>query len=352
MGQNISSVPPTTPLSSSKILLIGKGLYGLTMPKLDPNSPPYRYKVKLDVHLKDRQLNDIPHELSNPQFIFPVSRGSQNFENVHFHLPNLDIMQGLSVIATLIREEEQRQPSQRPLVQTIKQKEAPTQQGYLNTMLSYVGVNNAFDDDLGMGFLNLDLLKETDFYHNVTLPLYGKSKEIVAKIDLAVVRPGLVTELFELRTAIIDLKLTNKSLHSHTIDAELGDVSKIENVREAKGKLEAIARSWINAHTEERIEVVSVDTTHIYSKAGEMLSTTVWFRFCDKFIEEAHKLNEIRLKEIEERKKKDEEERKKREEERKEEADRKKKEAEERGDKKKVTFEDEQPKTEVLEIQE
>ncbi|KAL0484429.1 NST1 [Acrasis kona] len=304
MGQTTSNAS----LTSNTILISAKGIYGIITPRLDPNTPPQQYQVKLDLQPKDANLNNI--NLEKPiTFQFAIRQGSCAFNDFKIPLPKIEHMAGFTVTASLHGEDQVRQVGQKPLVQTIRPAEAP-QQNYLNTVLSYVGINSIFEE-IGVGYFSLNDVKEPDLYHSFTLSLFGNHRETVAKLDFSIVKPGPTTDVVELQNIVVEQKLTPKSLYHKDFDVVTLLDAKLGDVRGCCSKSQNQANSWINNHVEENIEVVNVNTLHFTKSSLDFFSTQVWFKFTEKFIQQAHEGFKQRKAKEEEQRIKQEEEKKK-----------------------------------------
>ncbi|KAG2378028.1 hypothetical protein C9374_008650 [Naegleria lovaniensis] len=290
MGNQQSPQIKNRPLSSNKILVIGKGIYNVEVPEIHNKQMLQALKeglpkfVRLQIYLKDADNELIPANpptVQHPQFTFPLANDkSFSFSDYHYFLPNLESLVGLSIIASL----------EVPL-----SKEA--QQSSLNSVLSYIGAASDVNSvPLGEGYIDLRAIKQRDVYNSLTVSIVNNSK-VVAKIDLQLVKPGLKIDILELQQSIVNyeqihnVEVTETNLFNRTFDRFVENTSEIVECRKAKAKAETEAQIWINTHTEHRIRVVSIDTTHTKSGAGfEFYSCNVWFKFTSEFLKETHDL--------------------------------------------------------------
>ncbi|KAL9646351.1 hypothetical protein ABK040_014503 [Willaertia magna] len=303
------------PLTSNKVLIVGKGIYSVIIPQQIPNKqivqalneglPKF---IRLQIYLKDANNEIIPANpptIQHPQFTFPLANNSSfSFNDYHYFLPNLENLTGLSIIASL----------DVPLSKESRE-------SYVTNFLSYIGAQTEYNSHvLGYGYVDLKALQKSDIYHSLTVPIIDpKDSKIVAKIDCQIVKPGIQVEINELENNLINYETYNVG---HVVNDEhvffksferfIPDSTNITECRRTKLRVEQIAQKWMNDHVNERIKVVSIDTTHTKSSSSlELYTTNVWYKFKNEFIIVTHQKEKERkekaLKEAEELKKKEEE---------------------------------------------
>jgi len=370
MGQQASKfqVPPNASLPSNKILVIGKGLYALNHPLLVNHHPNSLTSTTLKLSLRDKHMEVIPQNVQagviHPVFDFPINTTSFNFQNFNFHLPKLETLGGFTIALfvnydhtadlsspplknsvssgsspssssssstttetvgsyeTDDQHQQQQQDQQQqqqllasPPPPTTVTENKPAKSGYLSSLFNAVKneiVGTVTSEYQGTGFVDLRQLVQEDTYHNITVPIVANNNVVVAKIDLSIVIPGVKTEVFEMRNSMIRNNVQPGQIFNKVFEKIVRDTNNFNQVRFTKQKVEATANRWINSHVTSRIEVVSVDTTHINSNSGyEMFSVQVWYRFTPDFITETRTLEEERMDRV--KKAKEEEEQKNRE---------------------------------------
>jgi len=269
---------------------------------------------------------------------FPITSTSYNFQNCHFHIPKLEVLSGF-LISLSLNYDQNAAAQHHTLVQQSKTESAstPVQQqqasvspspskgntpnspqqsssggsgggvagsGYITSLFAAVKneiVGTMSSELQGVGFVDLrQLMNQRDIYHNITVAIMSHN-HVVCKMDLSVVIPGMKTEIYEMRNFIVQQKVKPSQTFVKCFEKMVRDSNDLMILRNTKLKVEAMANEWMNSHVADRIEVFSVDTTHINSRGGyELFTVQVWYKYLQNFIDEAKQLEEERLKKEEE----------------------------------------------------